>query len=269
MNISSNSSTSSMMSSFAKVKEEQEESMKRLITGLKINSAADDAAGLQIANRLSSQSSGTQVAIRNANDAISMSSVAESALSGINDAASRVNELSIRAANASLSASDRDAIQQEIVQLQGQVSDIQSNTSFAGQSLFAQSSNSQFQVGPNANTTIGLSLTDLNEQVEAINSIDVTSVDGAQNAITVSQEINESVGSMRGQIGAFQNRVESTVNNLSNSYEQSEAARSRIEDTDYAKASADNIQASILGQSNIAMQAQANVSQGQALSLLN
>ena len=96
------------------VKEQQEKSLERLATGLKINSAADDAAGLQIANRLFAQASGTQVAIRNANDAYSYASVADSALSGINDASQRVNELSLQAANGTLNASDRQAIQQEI-----------------------------------------------------------------------------------------------------------------------------------------------------------
>lgn len=269
MKINSSNTTTSLNTSFSKVKEQQEESMKRLVTGLKINSAKDDAAGLQIANRLGSQSSGIQVAMRNASDAYSLASVAEGALSGINDAAMRINELSLRAANASVSAADRGAIQQEILQLQDQVGDIQSNTTFAGQSIFAQSSNSQFQVGPNANTTIGLSFSTLNEQVDALNTIDVTTVDGAQAAITTSQEVNESVGSIRGDIGAFQNRIESTISNLANTYEQTEAAKSRIEDTDFAQASADNVQASILGQVNTAIQSQANVSQGQALNLLN
>lgn len=262
-------SVGSPSSSMTSLKEQQEKAMERLVTGLKINSAKDDAAGLQIANRLSSESSGTQVAIRNASDAYSFGSIAESALSGINDAAGRINELSLRAANASLSAADRESIQQEIVQLQGQVSDIQSNTNFAGQSLFTQSSNSQFQVSANANTTIGLSLSMFSEQIDAVNNIDVTTVDGAQAAITVTQEISESINSQRGQIGAFQNRIESTINNLSNSYEQAEAARSRIQDTDYAQTSAENIQSSIMGQASTAIQSQANVSQGMALSLLN
>ena len=98
----------------SQVQEQQEQALKRLATGLKINSAHDDAAGLQIANRLASQSNGTQVAIRNANDAYSLASVADSALSGINESTDRIGELSLRAANASLSASDRQAIQQEI-----------------------------------------------------------------------------------------------------------------------------------------------------------
>lgn len=253
----------------SQVKKQQEQAMKQLVSGLKINSAKDDAAGLQIANRLSSQASGTQVAIRNANDAFSLAEVADSALSGVTDAAGRINELSLRAANGSLSAADRNAIQQEITQLQGQVSDIQSNTSFAGQSLFNQSSNSQFQVGAGANTTIGLGLSDLGSQVDALNQIDVTTQSGAQDAINTSQQVSEEVSSSRGQIGAFQNRVESTINNLSNQYEQTEAARSRIQDTDFAQASAQNTQSSIQSQIGIAIQAQANVSQGQALNLLN
>ncbi len=253
----------------SQVQKQQEQAMKQLVAGLKINSAADDAAGLQIANRLGSQASGTQVAIRNANDASSLAAVADSALSGINDAAGRINELSLRSANASLSAADREAIQQEITQLQGQVSDIQSNTNFGGQQLFNQSSNSQFQVGPNANTTIGLGLPDLSSQVDAINQIDVTTQAGAQSAITASQQVSEEINSVRGQIGAFQNRVESTVNNLSNQFEQTEAARSRIQDTDFAQATAQNTQSSIQSQIGVAIQAQANVSRGQALNLLN
>jgi flagellin len=261
--------TSLSTNKMTQVREQQQESMKRLATGLKINSAKDDAAGMQIANRLMSQSSGIQVAMRNANDAYSLASVADSALSGINGAADRISELSLRAANASLSSADRSAIQQEITQLQQQVGDIQNNTTFAGQQLFNQSSNSQFQVGPNANTTIGLSLPDIGEQVSSLSTIDVTTQAGAQAGIETSRQVGEQVNSIRGQIGAFQNRVESTVNNLANVYEQNESARSRIQDTDFAKATADNAQNSILGQVGIAMQAQANVSRGQALSLLS
>lgn len=266
MKIGSNHANSHQINT---VRQQQEDAMKKLVSGLKINSAKDDAAGLQIANRLSSQSSGIQTAIRNANDAYSLGSVADSALSGITDASDRINELSLRAANGSLSSVDRQAIQQEITQLQGQVSDIQSNTSFAGQSLFSQSSNNQFQIGANANTTVGLSLPNLSSQIEALSNIDVTSQAGAQAAIDVSRQVNEEVNSVRGQIGAFQNRVESSVANLSNVYEQNESARSRIEDTDYAQITAENAQASILAQVGVAMHAQANISNGQALNLLN
>ena len=251
------------------VEKQQEQALKQLATGLRINSAQDDAAGLQIANRLASQSNGAQVAIRNANDAYSLASVADSALSGINSSTDRINELSLRAANASLSASDRQAIQQEINQLQGQVSDIQQNTTFAGQQLFNQSSNSNFQVGADANTTVGLGLSDLSSQVSALNEIDVTTQAGAQQAISSTQQVSEDINSLRGSIGAFQNRVESTISNLSNQYEQNEAARSRIQDTDFAQATAQNAQSSIQSQIGVAIQAQANVSRGQALNLLN
>lgn len=267
---SSNNLTSSSASlQTSKVREQQEEAMKKLVTGLKINSAADDAAGLQIANRLASQSSGTQVAIRNANDAYSLASVADSALSGVNDAADRISELSLRASNASLSSVDREAIQQEINQLQGQVSDIQTNTTFAGQSLFAGSSESQFQIGANANTTVGLSLPDLTDQLGELQIIDVTTQAGAQAGIESSRAVGEYVNSVRGQVGAFQNGIESSINTLNNSYEQNEAARSRIQDTDYAQTSADKAQADFLSDIGVALQAQANVSKGQALNLLN
>ena len=263
-----NTDTNSVNSQISSVRKQQEQAMKQLITGLKINSA-DDAAGLQISNRLSNQASGTQVAIRNANDGYSLASVAESALSGISDAAGRINELSLQAANGSLSSADREAIQQEISQIQQQVGDIQTFTSFGGQSLFTSSSDRQFQVGADANTTIGLSLPDFTDVLGELKVIDVTTEEGAQAAIETSQNIGEYVDSVRGQIGAFQNSIESSINNLNNQFIQTEASRSRIQDTDFAQATADNTQASILSNIGLSVHAQANVSNQQALSLLN
>ena len=253
--LNSSLNSNSVNSQISSVRKKQEEAMNKLVTGLKINSAKDDAAGLQIANRLASQSSGVQVAIRNANDAYSLASVADSALSGVNDAADSISELSLRAANASLSSVDREAIQQEITQIQGQVSDIQTNTTFAGQSLFSGSNDSQFQLGANANTTIGLSLPDLTDQLGELQIIDVTTQAGAQAAVDSSRQVGE--------------YVNSSISSLSNSYEQNEAARSRIQDTDFAQTSADKAQAGFLADIGVALQAQANVSKGQALNLLN
>lgn len=250
------------------VKEQQEKSLERLVTGLKINSAADDAAGLQIANRLFAQASGTQVAIRNANDAYSYASVADSALSGINDASQRVNELSLQAANGTLNASDRQAIQQEITQIQQQVSDIQANTSFAGQSLFGSSENRNFQVGANAGQQIGLSSRTLNDQISQLKSIDVTSQSGAQQGIETSQAVSEQITQSRGEIGAFQNRISSTINSLNNTYENTEAARSRIEDTDFARETANLTQQGIRSNISTAIAAQANSDRAIATALL-
>ncbi|MDA8621200.1 flagellin [Psychrosphaera sp.] len=252
-----------------KVKEQQEKSLERLATGLKINSASDDVAGFQIAQRLFSQASGIQVAVRNANDAYSYASVADSAFESVTDASQRVNELSIQAANGTLSAADRKAIQSEITQLQQQVSDVQQNTTFAGQQIFGNSQNKNFQVGANAGEQIGFSTSSFNEQIEQFNSIDVTTQAGAQAAIETSQGLIQDFGASRSQIGAFQNRITSTINNLNNVYVQTESARSRIEDADFAQESANLVQQQIQTNISTAMAGQANSNQQVAASLLN
>lgn len=250
------------------VKEQQEKSLERLATGLKINSASDDVAGFQIAQRLFSQASGLQVAIRNANDAYSFSSVAETALDSVNSATQRVNELSLQAANGTLSAADRESIQFEISQIQQQVADVQQNTTFGGQPIFSSSENRNFQVGANAGEQLGLSTSDLSSQIEQLNQIDVTTQAGAQLAITSSQQVSESITASRSQIGAFQNRLSSTISNLSNVYEQTESARSRIEDADFAQESANLVQQNILNNIGTAIAGQANANQAVATALL-
>ncbi len=268
MKINSNVSTANL-SNLNQVKEQQEKSLERLATGLKINQAADDAAGFQIAQRLFTQASGLQVAVRNANDSYSLASVADSAIAGVSDATQRVQELSIQAANGTLTAADRESIQFEITQIQSQVSDIQKNTTFAGQSLFASSENRNFQVGSNAGETIGFSTNDFNAQIEQLQQVDVTTQAGAQEAITTAQNLNESFNTARTQIGAFQNRISSTINNLSNIYEQTVASSSRIADTDFAQETANKAQQDFLVQGNVAIQAQANSQASIALNLLN
>ncbi len=264
-----NSNTPSLSTqAINKVKVEQEKSLERLASGLKINSAADDVAGFQIAQRLFTQASGLQVAIRNANDAYSIADVAEVALESVGDATNRVNELSLQAANGALTAADRQSIQFEITQLQQQVSDVQANTSFAGQSLFASSGQRDFQVGVNAGEQVGVNFGSLSSEIDALKQIDVTSQSGAQNAVTLSQQVNQQVTSSRSLIGAFQNRISSTISNLTNVYQHTEESRSRVKDTDYAKESAKNISEGFKFQSNIALSAQANSDSSIAASLL-
>jgi flagellin len=244
-----------------KTKELQEKLYEQLSSGLKINKAKDDAAGLQLANRLTSEINGTTQAIRNANDAISYSQVADAALSGVTDATFRIEELSIQAANGTLSANDRKAIQAEITQLQAQVGDIYSNTRFGDKAVFGEAVD--FQVGAGSNQTI-----QLQTGSASLADIDVTTQDGAQNAIDTARSFREQVDSSRASIGAFQNRVESTISNLNNVNINSQSSRSQIVDADYAKSVSEKTSQDILGQANIALQAQANISNRQILNLL-
>lgn len=239
----------------------QERLFEQIATGLRINQASDDAAGLQIANSLTSQLNGQNQAIRNANDAISFAQVADGALSSVTDASFRIEELSIQAANGSLSASDRQAIQQEISQLQDQIGDTFSQTSFGDQAVFG--TGREFQVGANANETIGLTTGS-----QSLADIDVTTQAGAQAAISTVQSFRESVDSNRAQLGAFQNRVSSTINNLENINENTAASRSQIQDADFANVISQQTANDIQNQGIIALTAQANISNRQALNLL-
>ena len=249
-------------STLQKSQETREKLFEQIATGLRINQGADDAAGLQISNQLTSQINGQNQAIRNANDGISLAQVAEGALSGVTDAAFRIEELSIQAANGTLGPDQRQAIQAEITQLQGQISDTFSQTRFGDQQVFGGSF--ELQVGANANETIGL-----NVGSSSLADIDVTTQAGAQAAISTVQSFREGIDSNRAQLGAFQNRAESTINNLQNINENSEASRSRIRDTDIAGAVSRETAAGIQSQAAIALQAQANFSNRQALNLLS
>ncbi|WP_199609251.1 flagellin N-terminal helical domain-containing protein [Flocculibacter collagenilyticus] len=246
--------------------ENQKKIFQQLASGLRINQAKDDAAGLQIANRLTSEVNGLNMAMRNANDGISYAQVAEGALSSVGDAVGRIEELSIRAANGSLSASDRKAIQQEISHLQEHVGDVYKNTRFGDQQIFSGGSLS-FQVGAQSGQTVDLAVG--GEGVSALQSIDVSTAAGAQEAIEIAQAARDEVSSSRANLGAFQNRLGSTINNLSQTAINTEEARSRIQDTDYARATSELVNQQIQDQSAIAMQAQANANQGQILGLLD
>lgn len=246
----------------SQIEETRQKLFEQLATGLRINQAKDDAAGLQIANRLTSQVNGTTQAIRNANDAISYTQVADAALSGVTDASFRIEELSIQAANGTLGPQQRQAIQAEINQLQGQISDTFSQTRFGSQQVFG-SGGLDFQVGANSGETIGLSVGS-----SSLADIDVTTQAGAQAAIGTVQSFREGVDSNRASLGAFQNRVSSTIDNLANINENAQASRSQIADTDFARAVSEQTSNDILSQANIALQAQANFSNRQALNLL-
>src|SRR5690606_34709845 len=245
--------------------------MERLSSGSRINSAKDDAAGLQISNRLTSQINGLNVAVRNANDGISIAQVAEGAMQESTNILQRMRELALQAANGSNSEDDRAALQKEVVQLQDELTRISGTTAFGGRELFDGSfTDVNFQVGSQSGETISFSLTAIDANTLGVDAIDVSGADdtGAQAAIDLIDTAMQTIDDQRADLGAVQNRFSSTIANLQNISENVSASRSRILDTDYAVETANLTKNQIMQQAGTAMLSQANQLPQAVLSLL-
>jgi flagellin len=259
-------------------------SMQRLSSGLRVNSAKDDAAGLAIAERMTSQVRGMNAAVRNANDGISMSQTAEGALGKVNDSFQRMRELAVQAANATNSNSDKDSLDKEFGELAKEIQRVLGNTSFNGQHVLGADAGAHtFQVGANTTSddTIDIVTTDLTAEatITAVAGTDNTGagravIDNTADLSTIQGVIDNidtainTISTERSVMGASQSRFDSVVANLQISVENQSSARSRIMDTDYASETANQSRASILGQAGNAMIAQANQLPQQVLSLL-
>ena len=251
-------------------------SMQRLSSGLRVNSAKDDAAGLAIAERMNAQVRGMNVAIRNANDAISLSQTAEGAIGKIGDALQRMRELSVQSANGTNNAGDRGNLQTEFSALQAEVARLVDGTQFNGTTLFDGTTSAfTFQVGAGttANDTITINGTDLTANVRdavAAGTLDISGATsaGATAAIIALDAAIDQVTTSRALYGASQNRFETVVMNLQVSAENLTAARSRIMDADFATETANMSRANILQQAGNAMVAQANQLPQMVLQLL-
>ena len=259
-------------------------SMQRLSSGLRVNSAKDDAAGLAIAERMSAQSRGMNVAIRNANDAISLSQTAEGALGKVSDIFQRMRELAVQSANGTNTDADRTSLNEEFVQLAQEATRTLGGTQFNGQSILAATDASVFQIGANATSDIDrISVAAFdwaaNTDVTAVlgNAVitgtdvptqQITDVATSQAAISTIDDAINAINSQRATFGAVQNRFENVVSNLMIATENQQAARSRIMDADYAAETANLSRASILQQAGNAMVAQANQLPQQVLALL-
>ena len=261
MKINSGNSLPPQSSAIKQSQETQKKLFEQIATGLKINSAKDDAAGLQLANRLGSQISGLQQAYRNTNDAVSFAQVAEGALQSVTDVSFRIEELSIQAANGTLSADQRQAIQAEVSQLQDQIGTVFEQTRFGDSPVFGSSVS--FQTGANTGEQI-----DLATSATSLAVIDVTTAQGAQQAIGSISDFRQQVDQQRSAIGAFQNRLGSTLGNIANQVENSAASRSQITDTDYAVAVSEKVKNETLINAATTLQAQANFSNRSVLNLL-
>lgn len=378
MSISVNTNTSALTAqrNLGMATKNVEKSMERLSTGSKINSAKDDAAGLQLSNRLKTQERGLDVAIRNANDSISITQTAEGAMGETTNILQRMRDLSLQSSNGSNSRSERVAMQEEVTALQDEVNRIAETTSFGGKNLLNGSyGSSTFQVGANAGESINISIgnmrgdsegmsaltiegseslssnwkasasdslkvsyddengdsqtfeikanegdniqevaTSINgktdmlsasvsedgqlqivadkelqskslsfsggiasqtgissaeQKIESVDDIDITTVGGAQKAASIIDQGLKYVDSNRASLGATQNRIDYTINNLSNVKENVAESNSRIKDTDYAKETTELMKNQILQQSSASILGQAKMSPTMAQSLLS
>ncbi len=244
---------------------------QRLSSGFRINSAADDAAGLQISNRLTSQINGLNQGISNANDGISLAQTAEGAMEEITNALQRIRTLAIQSQNGINSSGDRTALQKEVSALKTEINRISTTTQFGGVNLLDGKYSSTFLVGANAGQTISVNISRTNGYgVSGLGmaSLSVASTGLASAAITSIDSAIKAIDSKRADLGALQNRFQSTIRNLSNIVENISSARSRIKDTDFAKETAELTRAQILQQASTTILSQANQRPQAALSLL-
>ena len=306
MYVSTNVSSLNAQRNLSNANKSLDTSYTRLASGLRINSAKDDAAGLQISNRLTSQINGLEQGNRNANDGISLAQTAEGAMDEITSMLQRMRTLAQQSSNGSNSSSDRSALQAEYTQLANEITRISSDTTFGGRKLLNGKSASddkvfQFQVGAEAGQVIAFNLADFcfgvsglagdvkaNEwsklswnsttskfdstvQTAAMTWGDIDSISTVNDAQTVLANIDKlisSVDSKRSELGAVQNRLDSTVRNQSNISENVTAARSRIRDADFATETANMTKQNILQQAASAVLSQANQRPQAALQLL-
>jgi flagellin len=246
-------------------------SMQRLSSGLRVNSAKDDAAGLAIADRMNAQVKGMNVAVRNANDAISLAQTAEGAIGKLSDMVQRMRELAVQSANGTNTTADRTNLDAEYQQLGQEITRTIGATSFNGLNILAGNAGAQdFQVGANAGQTVTVTTTDLsaNADVVAVTGGDITAAGTATTAITNLDTLINTLNTERATYGAAQNRFDAIVSVLQVSSENQTAARGRIMDADFASETANLSRAQILQQAGNAMVAQANQLPQQVLALL-
>ncbi|AMA46602.1 flagellin FliC [Pseudomonas entomophila] len=255
-------------------------SMTRLSSGLKINSAKDDAAGLQIATRMTSQIRGQTMAIKNANDGISIAQTAEGAMQEQTNILQRMRELAVQSRNDTNSTKDREALNKEFAQMSDELTRIANSTQLNGKNLLDGTAGKMtFQVGSNsgANNQISISLDSgftagalsVDSATVAITGTDSATAEASMNkALSAIDAALQTINTTRADLGASQNRLTSTVNNLQNINENAEAARGRVQDTDFAAETAQLTKQQTLQQASTSVLAQANQLPSSVLKLL-
>jgi flagellin len=245
-------------------------SFERLSSGMRINRASDDAAGLQITDRMTTQINGLNQAVSNANDAISLTQTAEGALGETTNALQRIRQLAVQSQNGINSQEDRDALQKEVSALKSEITRIADNTEFNGVTVLDGTLNATFLVGANAgqNISVDLTGTDFDAAGLSIDALSVSSAGGASAAMDLIDNALSTIGGARADLGALTNRFQSTIRNLSNVSENLSSARSQIRDTDFAKETANLTQMQIIQQASTTILSQANQRPQSALQLL-
>ncbi len=272
--------------------------MERLSTGIRINSAKDDAAGLAISSKMTSQINGLNQAVRNANDAISMIQVAEGAMGGITDMLQRMRELAVQAISDSNTTSDRAALDNEFDELKLEINRIAANTQWNGTALLTSGAEKKFQIGANSGQTVSITIGNFSAESSktasrvlqtlsddgdasdnsgddetflgnsASNGLEITDATKAGVALFALSDAINNVDAERASLGASMSRLEYASDNLTNIAQNTSAARSRILDADYAAETTELARTQIIQQAGTAMLAQANQSQQMVLSLL-
>ncbi|SBT17887.1 Flagellin [Marinomonas gallaica] len=245
-------------------------SQTNLASGTRINSAADDAAGLQIANRLTSQIDGNGQAVANSMSGISVTQIAQGGLESITKDLSSLRELAVQAGNGIYSDSDRQALQQQANALLENIQGTIGSTTFAGQELLSSDSTLDFQVGPDANSTMGVNTNDVSDTLttNGLFAFDITNQASLDSALSAVDSSLENIDSLQAEYGATQNAFSSRVDALLESQANESAARSRIQDTDFAGEVSNQVVNSILERSSVAVQSQANADASRVLNLL-
>ena len=254
-------------------------SMQRLSSGLRVNSAKDDAAGLAIAERMNAQVRGMNVAVRNANDGISMSQTAEGALAQVSNSLQRMRELAVQARNATNSSSDKDSLNKEFAQLQAEIGRVLGGTTFNGKHILgADATSLTFQIGANtsADDTITIATSDMTKDatITAVTNSTTALIDASATTGAIGTVIDnidsalDNINDTRATYGATQSRFDAIITNLQVGVENQSAARSRIMDADFAAETAEMSRAQVLQQAGTAMVAQANQLPNQVLKLL-
>ena len=243
--------------------------MERLSTGRRINAASDDAAGLAIASRMTAEVRGLNMAIRNSNDGISLAQTAEGGMNEVGNMLQRMRELATQAATGTLAATDRANLQEEVTALIAQIGDVTSRTKFNDVALLdGTNATVAIQTGAFASETVDLNLTDVTAATLAVDSLDISTVAGATAALTALDTAIDTVSTAQAKLGAGQNRLQTTVSNLTDRVTNLTESKSRIEDADFSAESTALAKAQILSQASTAMLAQANQSQQGVLSLI-
>ena len=254
------------------VNKSMETSMERLSTGKRINSAMDDAAGLQIANRLTAEIQGLNMSVRNAADAQAMLATAEGATKEIHLILLRMREIAVQASNGTMGSADRAAVSSEFTALEAEINRIGNNTTWAGEELldgtFSVATVGRFQVGPDATQTITHRIEDLATTAISITAaIDMTTFTKAQSAITQLDKAISQVGTEREQLGAVMNRLDHTIANLQQVSTNLSQAKGRLVDADFAAETSNLARTQVLQQASMAMLAQANAAKQNILTL--